>query len=95
MIYLHVGQAGNEIGSAFWRYALGEGPPRRWLFDEVGRCRAVFVDTEPKVRSGHTHSARMGNLLIKTVGTRPAMPLPNGCHLCPACDESAAGARRS
>lgn len=51
-VYLHVGQAGNEIGGAFWRLASAEKPPKRWLFDERGRCRAVLVDTEPKVVRG-------------------------------------------
>lgn len=48
-VMLHVGQAGNEVAGAFWRLAVAERPPRRWLFDERGRCRAVLVDTEPKV----------------------------------------------
>ena len=51
-IYLHVGQAGNEIGGAFWQLAAAERPPRRWLLDERGRCRCVLVDTEPKVVRG-------------------------------------------
>ena len=60
MIYLHVGQAGNEIGSAFWRLAASEQASRNWLFDERGRCRAVFVDTEPKVcRPGRRRSSRV------------------------------------
>ncbi|EOD08281.1 hypothetical protein EMIHUDRAFT_120931, partial [Emiliania huxleyi CCMP1516] len=52
MLYLHVGQAGNEVGSAFWRLAASEGPPAGRVFDEKGRCRAVFVDTEPKACDG-------------------------------------------
>ena len=55
-IWLHCGQAGNEIGSAFWRLASGERPPRRWLFDDHGCARAVFVDTEPKVVRGVVRS---------------------------------------
>ena len=51
-IHLHVGQAGNEIGGAFWKLAAAERPPKRWMFDERGRCKAVFVDTEPKVVRG-------------------------------------------
>ena len=48
-IFLHVGQAGNEIGAKFWALAAAEKPPRQWFFDEHGRCRCVMVDTEPKV----------------------------------------------
>eukprot|EP00966_Prymnesium_polylepis_P336166 7391458-Prymnesium_polylepis.2 len=48
-VFVHVGQAGNEIAGAFWRLASAEKPPKRWLFDERGCCRAVLVDTEPKV----------------------------------------------
>ena len=55
-LYLHVGQAGNEIGSAFWRLAAAEKPPKRWLFDERGRARLVLVDTEPKVVRGVVRS---------------------------------------
>ena len=55
-VYLHVGQAGNEIGGAFWRLASAEKPPKRWLFDERGRIRAVLVDTEPKVVRGVVRS---------------------------------------
>ena len=55
-IWLHCGQAGNEIGSAFWRLATGERPPRKWLFDDHGCARAVFVDTEPKVVRGVVRS---------------------------------------
>ena len=51
-VHMHVGQAGNEIGGAYWRLAAAERPPKRWFFDEHGRCRAVFVDTEPKVVRG-------------------------------------------
>ena len=51
-VFLHVGQAGNEIGSAFWRLAAAEKPTQRWMFDGRGRCRSVFVDTEPKVVRG-------------------------------------------
>ena len=55
-IYLHCGQAGNEVGGALWRLAWNEKPPRRWFFDERGTARAVFVDTEPKVVRGVVHA---------------------------------------
>ena len=51
-VFVHVGQAGNEIASAFWKLASSEKPPKRWLLDERGCCRAVLVDTEPKVVQG-------------------------------------------
>ena len=51
-LFLHVGQAGNEIGSAFWTLAGKEKPPKQWLYDERGRARCVLVDTEPKVVRG-------------------------------------------
>ena len=55
-IYLHCGQAGNEVGGALWKLAWAEKPPRRWFFDERGTARAVFVDTEPKVVRGVVRS---------------------------------------
>ena len=57
-LFLHVGQAGNEIGSAFWSLAGKEKPPKQWLYDERGRARCVLVDTEPKVVRG----------VVKTIG---------------------------
>ena len=51
-VFLHVGQAGNEIGAAYWSLAGSEKPPKRWLFDECERARCVLVDTEPKVVRG-------------------------------------------
>lgn len=51
-VYLHVGQAGNEVGAALWSLAAREKPPQQWLFDERGRARCVLVDTEPKVVRG-------------------------------------------
>ena len=51
-VFVHVGQAGNEIAGAFWKLATSEKPPKRWLLDERGYCRAVLVDTEPKVVRG-------------------------------------------
>ncbi|KOO36032.1 cryptic tubulin [Chrysochromulina tobinii] len=55
-IFVHCGQAGNEIGGVVWRLAWAEKPPRRWFFDERGTARAVFVDTEPKVVRGVVRS---------------------------------------
>ena len=60
LLYLHVGQAGNEVGSAFWRLAASEGPPAGRVFDEKGRCRAVFVDTEPKACGGRRQGPGVG-----------------------------------
>ena len=51
-IYVHVGQAGNAVGEAFWTLAAKEKPTKHWLFDERGRAKAVLVDTEPKVVRG-------------------------------------------
>ena len=51
-VFIHVGQAGNEVAGAFWQLAGAERPPKRWLFDERGHCRAVLIDTEPKVVRG-------------------------------------------
>ncbi|KAL1510183.1 hypothetical protein AB1Y20_006513 [Prymnesium parvum] len=51
-VFLHVGQAGNEVAAAFWKLAAAEKPPQRYLFDARGRCRAVLVDTEAKVVRG-------------------------------------------
>ena len=51
-IFLHVGQAGNEVGAAFWSLAAQEKPPRQWLFENGKRARCVLVDTEPKVVRG-------------------------------------------
>ena len=55
-VFLSCGQAGNEVGGAFWRLASAEPPARRWLFDAQGTARAVFVDTEPKAVRGVVES---------------------------------------
>ena len=63
-VFLHVGQAGNEIGAALWSLAAKEKPPRQWLFDERGRARCVLVDTEPKVVRG----------VVRTLGAEHVHP---------------------
>lgn len=61
-LFLHVGQAGNEVGSALWSLAAREQPPRRWLFDERGAARCVLVDTEPKVVRGTVRALGAGRV---------------------------------
>jgi len=50
-VFLHVGQAGNQIGHEFWSLILGESPIKEDIFFDrfTSHSRSVLVDTEPKV----------------------------------------------
>ena len=51
-VYLHVGQAGNQIGSVLWKLLLNEtgSIQEDIFFDRVrNTARSILVDSEPKV----------------------------------------------
>ena len=52
MRHIFAKRGGAEVRARAAEYKAlpaAERAPRQWLFDELGRCRAVLVDTEPKV----------------------------------------------
>jgi hypothetical protein len=52
VVYIHVGQAGNQIGQELWQLLLHEtGSIHEDIFFDRNRkkARAILVDTEPKV----------------------------------------------
>eukprot|EP01116_Phalansterium_solitarium_P007425 TRINITY_DN20088_c0_g1_i1.p1 TRINITY_DN20088_c0_g1~~TRINITY_DN20088_c0_g1_i1.p1 ORF type:complete len:440 (+),score=122.21 TRINITY_DN20088_c0_g1_i1:89-1408(+) len=69
-VFLHVGQAGIQIGKQFWDFVTAEYSTANHTFFRKGKARAILVDTEPKVAQAAQRNStfRQENILTEQSG---------------------------